>query len=205
MQNFRVLGLHPQTPVPPAAGGSALRPPHCKFLATRLVVSVCISVVTRSKDKDSSIKDSASLLTLVVVPACTSASTRPKNEDSSSEKSSTRLSWAGRSAQGRTLVKLGLIKVSSENVDPTIFSTEVVGTTQSASQPVPSLRGGQGDPAPLTTACAPHFGLVRIFFEASRNDKTTGNNGKRNNNVQDNSCLKFSLFFAKLLDTNCCT
>ena len=27
MQNFRALGLHPQTPVPPAAGGFAPKPP----------------------------------------------------------------------------------------------------------------------------------------------------------------------------------
>ena len=27
MQNFQALGLRPQTPVPPAAGGSAPRPP----------------------------------------------------------------------------------------------------------------------------------------------------------------------------------
>ena len=41
MQNFRALGAKPQTPVPPAAGGSAPKlpeqPPHCEFLATRLV------------------------------------------------------------------------------------------------------------------------------------------------------------------------
>ena len=63
MQNFRALGLRPQIPVPPAAGGFAHRPPasgsrglrpntpiglrrlgapppkqppHCEFLATRL-------------------------------------------------------------------------------------------------------------------------------------------------------------------------
>ena len=52
MQNFRALGHRPQTPVPPAAGGFALKPPasggwglrpqtpqtapHCEFLATRL-------------------------------------------------------------------------------------------------------------------------------------------------------------------------
>ena len=40
MQNFRALGLRPQTPVPPAAGGFAHRPPkqphHREFLATRL-------------------------------------------------------------------------------------------------------------------------------------------------------------------------
>ena len=49
---------------------------------------------------------------------------------------------------------------------------------------VPSLRGGgQGDHAPQTTACAPHFGLLRIRFWASRYNKTTGNNGKMNNNV----------------------
>jgi len=40
-KNRRALGLRPQTPLPPAAGGSALRPPqqppHDEFLATRLM------------------------------------------------------------------------------------------------------------------------------------------------------------------------
>ena len=52
-----------------------------------------------------------------------------------------------------------------------------------AALPVPSLRGARGVRAPPTTACAPHFGLLRILFGASRSDTTTGNNGKRNNNV----------------------
>ena len=46
-----------------------------------------------------------------------------------------------------------------------------------------ATRGAAGR-APLTTACPPYFGLLRLFFGASRNDKTTGNNGKRNNVVQ---------------------
>ena len=29
---------------------------------------------------------------------------------------------------------------------------------------VPLLRGGQGGRTPLTTACAPHFGMLRILF-----------------------------------------
>ena len=38
---------------------------------------------------------------------------------------------------------------------------------------------------PLTTACASPFWLTHnIVFETSRNDKTTDNDGKRNNNVQ---------------------
>ena len=42
---FERWGLHPQTPVPPAAGGFAPYPqtpktaPHCEFLATRLGVA----------------------------------------------------------------------------------------------------------------------------------------------------------------------
>ena len=40
MQNFRSLGAPPPDPLPPAAGGSAPRPPkqlpHCEFPATRL-------------------------------------------------------------------------------------------------------------------------------------------------------------------------
>ena len=57
-------GLHPQTPVPPAAGGFAPRPPvsgswglasrppntapHCKFLATRLLLSTA-KILSTSK------------------------------------------------------------------------------------------------------------------------------------------------------------
>ena len=46
--------------------------------------------------------------------------------------------------------------------------------------------GGQGGRAPphLTTACAPLFQCTQnTFFGASRNDKITGNNRKRNNHV----------------------
>ena len=31
-------------------------------------------------------------------------------------------------------------------------------------RPVPSLRGSQGGRAPLTDACAPHLGLLKILF-----------------------------------------
>ena len=46
MQNFRALGASPPDPHwPPAARGPAPRPPkqppHCEFLATRLVTLVC--------------------------------------------------------------------------------------------------------------------------------------------------------------------
>ena len=53
-------------------------------------------------------------------------------------------------------------------------------------KPVPLLRaGGQGGVSPLATACASPFWLTQnIVFETSRNDKTTDNDGKRNNNVQ---------------------
>ena len=46
--------------------------------------------------------------------------------------------------------------------------------------------GGQGGRAPQTTACAlpPISVHSEYIFGTSRNDKTTGNNGKKNNNVQ---------------------
>ena len=45
---------------------------------------------------------------------------------------------------------------------------------------------GPGYRTPLKTACAPpsHFGLLRMLFGASRNDKTAGNKRKRTNNFQ---------------------
>ena len=46
------------------------------------------------------------------------------------------------------------------------------------------MGGARGDHAALTTACAPHFDNTENVFETSRNDETTGNNGKNNNNVQ---------------------
>ena len=49
---------------------------------------------------------------------------------------------------------------------------------------VPWLRGEGRGKTPLTTACAPHLGLLRVLFEALRNDQTTDNNGKRSNYVQ---------------------
>ena len=66
MQNFRVLGAPPQTPVPPAAGrffptpplaagGREFRPhtpktaPHCEFLATRLATQPTHTVELRGK------------------------------------------------------------------------------------------------------------------------------------------------------------
>ena len=136
---------------------------------------------------------------------------------------------------------------------------------------VPSLREGwQRGRVPQSTACAPISVYTEYVFGTTRNAKTTGNNGKRNNNVQtyaaltlwrlliatslrinsqcslsavsveslfaedgpcfvplrrlrwdrtanwfavkspkcasdNNSRLKFSPFFAKLLATNCCT
>ena len=57
------------------------------------------------------------------------------------------------------------------------------------------LRWGQGcrcyygtrsafPPPPNDCLSPPHFDSLRMFFGASRNDKTTGNNGKRNNIFQ---------------------
>ena len=48
---------------------------------------------------------------------------------------------------------------------------------------VPSQQEGAGGRALQTTACAPPISVnCKNFFGASRNDKTTGNNEKRNNN-----------------------
>ena len=38
--------------------------------------------------------------------------------------------------------------------------------------------------SPNDCLCLPHFGLLRMLFGASLNDKTTGNNRRRKNNVQ---------------------
>ena len=58
---------------------------------------------------------------------------------------------------------------------------------------------GPGAPSPLTTACAPpHFGHSECFFGASRNDKTTGNDGKRNNNFQTSFSFKVFLVVCKI-------
>ena len=68
--------------------------------------------------------------------------------------------------------------------------------------------GGQG--GLVTAVCAPYgsscprFGFSKYFFGTSRNDKTTDNNGKRINNVQNNSSLPFFRFVSKLQVTNCC-
>ena len=43
-------------------------------------------------------------------------------------------------------------------------------------------RGARGAVPPLTTACAPHFGLLKIRFWSITQEQD--NNGKRNNNVQ---------------------
>ena len=51
---------------------------------------------------------------------------------------------------------------------------------------VPLLRGGQAKHAPLTATCAPPpFWLtLNTTLETSRKDKTTDNDGKRNNYIQ---------------------
>ena len=54
-------------------------------------------------------------------------------------------------------------------------------------RPVPSLRGSQGGRAPLTGACAPHLGLLKILFlehYSILSDKATHNDGKRNKYIQ---------------------
>ena len=49
-------------------------------------------------------------------------------------------------------------------------------------QPVPSLRGDKRGRTPVTAACAPILVTKNTDFETSRN-KTTDNDGKRNNYV----------------------
>ena len=62
-----------------------------------------------------------------------------------------------------------------------------------------------GGRVPPNDCLCPHFGLLRIPFGASRNDITTSNNGKGIVSFKNNSCLKFSGFFAKFQATTCCT
>ena len=141
MQNFRALGLRPQAPVPPAAGGFApnpqppalggfasdphwhpaaggsaprtpKQPPHCEFLATRLREFTKLPTG----------------LSFFVVVASAVATMRPGAPS------------------------------------PTNDSTNV--------HAVPHER-----PPPILVHS-------ECFFGSSRNDKTTGNNGKRNNNFQ---------------------
>ena len=51
---------------------------------------------------------------------------------------------------------------------------------------MPSVWWGQGHHTPLTTACAPPTSVYsQCFFGASRNDKTTSNNEKRNTNFSN--------------------
>ena len=49
-------------------------------------------------------------------------------------------------------------------------------SVNSATYPVPLLQGDQEGRAPPTTACAPHFGLLKILFGASGNNKALDNN-----------------------------
>ena len=49
---------------------------------------------------------------------------------------------------------------------------------------MPSLRGAGGLCPPLTVAFAPYFGLFKVLFFKHANDKTTDNDGKRNNYVK---------------------
>ena len=72
-------------------------------------------------------------------------------------------------------------------------------------RPVPSLRGSQGGRAPLTDACAPHLGLLKILF--SEHYSVTRQHTMMEKGIstfKHNSPLTFSRFFAKLLATNCC-
>ena len=68
-------------------------------------------------------------------------------------------------------------------------------------RPVPSLRGSQGGRAPLTDACAPHLGLLKILF--LEHYSVTRQHTMIEKGI---STFKhnFSRFFAKLLATNCC-
>ena len=68
---------------------------------------------------------------------------------------------------------------------------------------VSSLRGAV---PPLTAACAPHFGLLKILFlEHLVTTKQQAMMEKGIITLKHNSPLSFFLFFAKLLATNCCT
>ena len=83
------------------------------------------------------------------------------------------------------------------------FSINITDETN-YSVSVPSLRGGQGGRAPLTTACAPPFWCTQItVFGTPRNCKTTTMMVKGVIMFKHDSPLKFSSFVTKLLATNC--
>ena len=68
------------------------------------------------------------------------------------------------------------------------------------------VTGGPGGRAPLTTACASPFRFTQNTF--LKHHVTTRQQiimEQRIITLKDNSRLKFSRFFAKLLATNCCT
>ena len=72
-------------------------------------------------------------------------------------------------------------------------------------RPVPSLRGSQGGRAPITDACAPHLGLLKILFlEHYSVTRQHTMMEKGISTFKHNSPLTFSRFFAKLQATNCC-
>ena len=71
---------------------------------------------------------------------------------------------------------------------------------QHDSESVPLLRGGV---PPLTSACAPHFGFLKILFlEHYTTTRQQTMMDKEIITFKHNSPLMFPRFFAKLLATN---
>ena len=69
-----------------------------------------------------------------------------------------------------------------------------------------ATEGSGGAVPPLTTDCAPHFGLLKLLFlehHVRARQQTIMEKGIRT--FKHNSPLTFSRFFAKLLATKCCT
>ena len=68
-------------------------------------------------------------------------------------------------------------------------------------RPVPSLRGSQGSHAPLTNACAPHLGLLKILFlEHYSVTRQHTMMEKGISTFKHNSPLTFSRFFCEIAD-----
>ena len=85
------------------------------------------------------------------------------------------------------------------------FKLRTQGSMFVGLRPVPLLRGSQGGRVPLTDACAPHLGLLKILFlEHYSVTRQHTMMEKGISTFKHNSPLTFSRFFAKLLATNCC-
>ena len=78
------------------------------------------------------------------------------------------------------------------------FILRTQGSMSVCLRPVPSLRGSRG-PCPLTDACAPHLGLLKILF--LEHYSVTRQHTKMEKGIstfKHNSCLTFFRFFCEI-------